>query len=560
MSAELPLRDYQRECIDAVFGAWAEGLRRPAVVLPTGAGKTVVFSHLVKEFRDRPVRFFRDRPVRFGEEYQPGHRVMILVHRDELADQAINKLRQILPDGVHVGKVKAEQNETDADVMVCSVQTLAQRARRWGVRESEPAYGQVGLIITDECHHAAATSYREVYDLFPEALQLGVTATLARGDGKALADVWEEVVYTKSVLWMISKGFLSDVRAVQIEADFDLSQVKAQRGDWQAGDLGRAMEEAHVDKTIASAYLQHAADRPGVVFTPTVATAEAAADALNAAGVVSEVITGRTPTDERRHLFDRYRTGKVQVLVNCMVLTEGFDAPWASCAVIARPTQSNPLYVQMVGRVLRTWPGKRDALVLDVVGASQSNKLCTLVDLEPRYVRELRDGESLAEAVERETEEALAAGQPVPGSVAFDLKQRQVDLFAGSSMAWNVTPRGVMFIECGETTVFLWPDREGALSVCTVSKGDPRWRPTEHRGLDLGMAMAWGEVVADDLGEFSVKKSARWRKDKPSDAQVATAQRMGIDVTGMSRGDVSAALGVVFAGRKFDRHVGRVYC
>lgn len=542
--SEIKLRDYQRECIDAVFNAWGEGLRRPAVVLPTGAGKTVVFSHLVREFRTRHY----DTPFQ-----HTGLRVIILVHRDELADQAISKLRATLPDDVTVGKVKAESNETGADVMVCSVQTLASKPRLGDVLYRQARYGQVGLIITDECHHGAAATYRKIYAAFPNALQLGVTATLARGDGVGLGDVWEEVVYTKSLLWMIGKGYLADVKAKRVELkDLDFGSVKKSRGDFSSGDLGRALEDSAADEAIARAYKEHAADRPGVVFTPTVATAETAAESLNGAGIVTRVISGETPRQERQDIFRQYREGSVQVLANCMVLTEGFDAPWASCAVIARPTQSNPLYVQMVGRVLRPWPGKQDALVLDVVGTSGWNKLQTLVDLDPTVpVREVGEEETLADAVVREAEEG---NQVVPvGSVAFSLKARDVNLFAASTAAWLRTPGGVFFISHQDGEVFLWPNEQPELwDVCFYPKGRKAER-TKHVGLELGMALAWGEAEAEDGAGFSTQKKARWRSAKPSEGQVAQAQRMGIEVAGLDRGQVSDLLSVAFVSRRLDR-------
>jgi superfamily II DNA or RNA helicase len=549
----IKLRDYQAEAVDKVFSAWREGVRSPAIVLPTGAGKTVVFSAVVDHWR-----YAQSEAHRMELPGYVGERVIVLVHRDELADQAIRKLREMLPADVRVGKVKASQNETTADVMVCSVQTLSVPSRLNDLLYGEVEHGKVGLIITDECHHAAAPSYRKIYARFPDARMLGVTATMARGDGNGLGDVWDEVVFTRSVLWMISKGYLTDVKAHQVKMDFDLSGVKRSAGDYQAGDLGRAMEAAHADQAIARAYTEHAKDRQGVVFTPTVATAHDAADALTDAGIRTAVITGETPTDDRRRIFEDFRLGKIQTLANCMVLTEGFDAPWAEVAVIARPTQSNPLYIQMVGRVLRPWPGKKDALVLDMVGAASVNKLCTLVDLE-ETVRMVRDGETIAEAVEREAEEAPEP--PRPGTLAWDVKHRHVDLFAGSATAWNTTPKGVPFIECGEATVFLWPAKAGGYSVCIATKGRKGWQRTEHQGLDMGMAMAWGEAVASETGSFSTQKSARWRKSAPSDAQQNLARRLGMDPTGLNRGELSLLIGQHFAARQFDRLVDKgVYC
>lgn len=547
-SNELRLRDYQADAIQAVFQAWADGMRRPAIVLPTGAGKTVVFSALIKQFRDG---FHHDAgPQRLAA----GGRVIVLVHRDELADQAMAKIHAVAPH-LTVGKVKASVRQTNADVMVCSVQTLARGHALTSIRIGEQTYGKVGLIITDECHHAAAPSYGKVYDAFPDALNLGVTATMARGDRLGLGDVWEEVVYSRSVLWMMSKGYLSPVRAVQVQLQgFDTTSVKRSGGDFQAADLGRAMTEAEADKAIPRAYKQHAGDRPGIVFTPTVATAQAVADEMNAAGIPTAVISGETPKEERHRIYDDFRHGRVQVLSNCMVLTEGFDAPWAEVAVIARPTQSAPLYIQMVGRVLRTFPGKADALVIDLVGAS-SNKLRTLVDLDPTVpLKAVKEGETLEEAALREIEEESGAPAP-PGSIAFDLKHKEVDLFASSSTAWLTTKAGIPFISAGDVTVFLFKSLQDPplMDVVTLHKHDrhPVRHPV-HQGLDTGTAMAWAEVVAEDVGAFSVAKSARWRKSKPSEGQVGILDRCGVDASKMSRGEASDAISVLFASQALD--------
>lgn len=543
------LRDYQTEAIEAVFKAWDSGVQRPAVVLPTGAGKTVVFSHLIKKWREL---LDTDDP-RMGR----GARVMVLVHRDELADQAIKKISDSSP-GLMVGKVKAAERHVHADVMVCSVQTLARGTALRQLNASQAVHGRIGLIITDECHHASAQSYRTTYDAFPDALNLGVTATMARGDGEGLGDVWEEVVFSRSILWMMSRKYLAPVRTRQVHVkELDMAGVKTSRGDYAAGDLGRAMLEAEADKAIPRAVKEHAEGRPGIVFTPTMATAEATAEALNSAGIRTAVVTGETPKEERHRIFDDFRHGRVQYLSNCMVLTEGFDAPWAEVAVIARPTKSAPLYTQMVGRVLRTWPGKKDALVLDLVGAS-ANKIRTLIDLEPGLVKEIREGETLEEAVVREDEEGGSPAPDAPRAVAFDLKSKEVDMFAASETVWLRTYAGINFIAVGDTTVFLFKSLENpaALDVVTLIKGarTPVRHPV-HRNLDPGMAMAWGEVVAEDMGAFPVVKSASWRKAKPSEKQVALAERLGVPgAAGMRRGDLSDALSVAFRSRSLDQY------
>ncbi|MFD9405293.1 DEAD/DEAH box helicase, partial [Streptomyces sp. NPDC060011] len=354
-------RPYQVDAIEALRKGWAAGTNRLAVVLPTGAGKTVVFSHLAHQMLDT----------------LNGGRVLVIAHREELIEQAAAKLLAVDPM-LRVGIVKAQRDDhADADVIVASVQTLAVAKRREAIRD-------IGLVIVDECHHAAARTYMEVLEHFgawrgvPVA---GFTATMTRTDG-GLAEVWEDVVFRLDILDMIGDGYLCDVRGKRITVDsLDLDKVRTRGGDLVDGQLGKALEDSGALDAIAKAYVDHAGDRPGVVFTPTVATAQAAAAALEAAGITAAPVWGGMSRDDRRATLARYSAGDVQVLTNCMVLTEGFDAPHTSCAVIARPTKSPGLYVQMAGRALRPAPGKRDALLLDVMGASTRHKLASMVDL-----------------------------------------------------------------------------------------------------------------------------------------------------------------------------------
>lgn len=532
MTTQLHLRPYQREAIDAVFKAWSSGMRRPAVVLPTGMGKTVVFSHLVSEFSAKT-----------------GQRVAILVHRDELADQAINKIKNVAPH-LSIGKVKAESDEITADVLVCSVQTLAVERRFKALHASQKQWGKIGLLVTDECHHGAAATYQNIYDRFPDALNVGFTATLERGDGVGLGDTWDDVVASKSVLYAIKHKFLTDVRARAVEVGgLNLGSVKKSRGDFQSKDLGEALEASELSEVLPKAYKEHAVDRPGVVFTPTVATAQGVSDAFNASGIKTAVISGETPREERQRIYEDYRLGRIQVLSNCMVLTEGFDAPWASCAVIARPTQSRPLYIQMVGRVLRPWPGKKDALVLDVAGVG--GKLATLIDLAPGQVESVEEGESLEEAVLREEENDA----PERSRELKSIRLKEIDLFEASSQSWLLTEAGVMFIPVGDGEVFLWASQEpGAWDVCYAPK-QGRWQRLRV-GLPLGTAQAWAETEAEELMPFNTGRSASWRSKRPSDKLVRFAANLGIDSTGKRAGEVSNLVAVKLASWKYDRHLG----
>lgn len=551
MTAKLALRDYQRTAVDSVFRAWEDGMRRPAIVMATGMGKTIVFAELIRQWRTAPESIGTAGIAKIRK----GERVIVLVHTDELCDQAIAKIRAVAPE-LSVGKVKAQDQEIHADVMVCSVQTVSRHRRRIDLVNAQLSSGPIGLIVTDECHHAPSASYQFVYDGFPDALQLGVTATMMRGDGVGLGTQWEDVVFRRSILNGIAGGHLVDVKALNVDVDgMNLDRVRVSRGDYQAADLGHALEDNGGDIVIAKAYREYASDRPGIVFTPTVATAELTRDALVDSGITAAAISGGTPRDERRAILDDFRTGRVQVLTNCMVLTEGFDCPWASCAVIARPTRSQPLYIQMVGRVLRPWPagGKKDALVLNLNGAG--GKLATLIDLEPGIVEEIREGETLTEAVEREEAEGhtlITRGHP-----AFGLRMSEVNLFASSGTAWLSTAGGVMFIGAGEWTYFLWPSKAetGGWDVCRKPKRG-KWERTQHTGLTAELAMSWAEAEAENHGSFSVSRKASWRGGKPSEAQLLFAYNLGIDTTSMNKADVSDAISVVKESRSLDPFVG----
>lgn len=556
---EITLRDYQTECISAVWSAWPGGMQRPAVVLPTGAGKTVIFASLIRQF------------VEIHKMIGDAHRVVVLVHRDELADQAIAKLRQIAPD-LEIGKIKATENDVDAQVMVCSVQTLARENRLAALVRSQTGGSEhhIGLVIVDECHHAAAPGYRRIMEAlgcfsgwepddekeftYRGTRAVGFTATLARGDGVGLGDVWDDVVYTKTTLWMIAHGYLTDVRARTVDLELDLSAVKtsSSSGDYQAKSLGDALMAADGPHAIAFAVHQHAANRRSIVFTPDVTTAYTTAAELDRIGITCDVVEGNTTREERRLIYRRYRTGELQAIVNCMVLTEGADFPWADCAVIARPTKSAPLYIQMVGRVLRTWPGKRDALVLNVVG--QGGVISTLVDLEPGLRLDPEPGESLAEAYTRQQERdemTVSADH-----LLFELKYRDVDLFAASGLAWLRTRGGVMFLSRGGGEVFLWPDREGTWTVGFAPANNGPWQPM-HRGLALGMAMAWAETEAGS--DALTMKNKRWRKEPAEVRQINKARSIGVTVDGpATKGEVSDAISIVQATHRFDEKMRRL--
>lgn len=509
-------RPYQLEAIETLRQGWADGRNRLAVVLPTGAGKTVVFSHLAHQMLDS----------------LDGRRALVIAHREELIEQAASKLLAVDPM-LRVGIVKAQRDQHhDADVIVASVQTLAVQKRREAIRD-------IGLIIVDECHHAAATTYMEVlrhfgaWDGVPTA---GFTATMTRTDG-GLADVWEDVVYRLDILDMIGDGYLCDVRGKAITVDtLDLNKVKTRGGDLVDGQLGKALEDSGALDAIAQAYVDHAADRPGVVFTPTVATAQGAAAALRSAGITAAPVWGEMSRDDRRATLARYEAGDVQVLTNCMVLTEGFDAPHTSCAVIARPTKSAGLYVQMAGRALRPAPGKRDALLLDVMGAASRHKLASMVDLTEREIGEAESGKSLRQVAE---EHAAAEKRR---TVATRIQTEEINLFGASKIPWLRTPSGTWFVRL-TSAMFLFLERDPETRLYRVRRWTEAYgvrSPKNDVARPLAEALIWLEKQAVAAPGALSARQAPWRSGRPNSRQLGLCRRLGIEVPrGSTAGEVS---------------------
>lgn len=554
MNTAVQLRDYQDEAIKAARGAWAGGSRRVAMVLPTGAGKTVIFAALAAQLR----------PL--------GVRSLILAHRDELIRQAAAKVRAVAP-GLRVGIYQGPTRELRGrDVVVGSIQSLA-GPTRGAQRRAELAAEGFRLVVVDECHHAVSPSYMaalealgcfEERDLAYGSAALGVTATLGRSDRVALGQVWQDVVYHEGIVAMIRRGYLVNAKGVRVRVEgLDLGRVKRTGGDFQDQALADAMHEALAPAAVARAYVEHAKDRSGVLFAPTVAMAYEMAGALTAEGIPAVGLDGSTPIETRRRILADHARGDVQVVANCAVLTEGWDAPWCSAVVIARPTSSTGLYVQMAGRVLRPHPGKRDALVIDVVGVTGRHRLAGLIDLGGADRVEALPADLAQYGPEDETDlmDLLCPPDPpgeggrvlVESGVDGQLTSEIVNLFGSSHSVWLRTPKGVWFLPAGDRLVFLAPGPEvGTYLVGRVSQhgGGGEWLVGD--GVDLELAMTWGEQHAESTGGKLVRKGEQWRRAWPTNAQVRMAQRLRLSVEGKRKGELSDEISCALASGRLD--------
>lgn len=522
----MSLRDYQQDADNALLKGWADGLRRIGISLPTGVGKTHIMAH---------------RAAEEAKDETDNRRVLFLLHRDELIHQTEAKLRATVAPGTSIGILKAERNETGARIIVASVHSLRSAKRR-------AALPPIKLCIVDEAHVSVSPTYMEVFRAIgafePDGARLaGFSATWTRSDDTGLGDVWEEVVYARTIKWAIREKHLVPPRAIQVGSGVDLSDVRVDRskGDYRESDLGKAVMLEELRDTVVQGALKHGPERPSVLFAPTVAAAEYFADGLRGAGFSVAGIYGTVSSAARRPIFAGHRDGSINILTTCTALAEGWDAPYASRLLLVRPTQHEGLFVQIAGRVIRPWPGKSDAMLLDFVGATEDVKLRNAIDLSKSVYRDV-DGE-LEELIEEEESEPVTRERMV--------RQRkssyEVDIFAGTNVQWLMGPAGIPFVPCGESIVFIVQARDG-WNVATASgwkdNGFPNGRFVAE-GLGQEDALAVASDFAEEAGLALARKSARWRQGEPSDKQKNWARSLGIEnAENMSSGALSDELSV----------------
>ena len=368
----MELRPYQQEARESIQREWENGNKKTLLVLPTGCGKTIVFSKVIE-----------DR-VRKGE------RVLVLAHRSELLEQASDKLKQ--STGLNTATEKAEETSIGSwfRVVVGSVQTL-QRDKR--LRKF--AKDHFDTIVVDEAHHCISDGYQRVLGHFDQANVLGVTATPDRGDMRNLGTYFQSLAYEYTLPKAIKEGYLSKIKALTIPLTLDLSGVGTQAGDFKSSDLSSALDPYLYQ--IADEMAKQCQDRKTVVFLPLVKTSQKFRDILNERGFKAAEVNGESK--DRAEVLKDFEDGKYNVLCNSMLLTEGWDCPSVDCVVVLRPTKVRALYSQMVGRGTRLFPGKEELLLLDFLWHTERHDLCRPASI-------IATDEAVAKAMTKRSEEA----------------------------------------------------------------------------------------------------------------------------------------------------------
>lgn len=373
------LRGYQSSAIQAVRSALARGHRRALLVLPTGAGKTIVASEIIRRGVERK------------------RRALFLAPRRELVYQTSDKLSAL---GVPHGLLMAGEGRTlDVPVQVACLPTMHSRVCR-----SSMSAPRAEIVIVDEAHASMGRMAQAVLDLYPDAVQIGMTATPSRSDGRGLGELYDALVEGPSVAELTRDWYLVPVRYFA-PSTVDLEGVRTQAGDYHQGDLSKRVNTPQLIGDVVSNWLRIAADRKTVVFAVDRAHAMALHEEFMRAGVSSEYLDGNTPNDDRKAILGRVRSGETQVLCSVDVLSYGWDEPSVSCGIIARPTKSIARYLQAAGRILRPFDGKTDSILIDHSGVV--SELGFVDDTQPWSL----DGKSKIQ--ERKAEKAREEPKPI---------------------------------------------------------------------------------------------------------------------------------------------------
>ena len=472
----MQLRDYQQECIDTIA---ARGPGRWLAQLATGLGKTVIFSHIPRQGR-----------------------VLILSHRDELVHQPLRYY------DCSTGVEMAAERSNGEEVVSASVQSLVHRLDKF-------APDAFDTIICDEAHHAAARSYRTIFDHFRPRQLLGFTATPNRADSVRLNDVFDDIIFQRDLRWGIQHGYLSDIYCRRVNIGYDLRGVHTRGGDYAPGELEQAMDGTA--DAIAEVYAKMATGAT-LIFAVSVAQAHEIADKIPGAVAV----TGETK--DRADIIRRFTSREIPCLVNCMVFTEGTDMPLVETVIVARPTQSDSLYTQMVGRGLRLCEGKDKLNLIDCVGVTGRASLCTAPSLLGISLDEVpTDKRDTVEGMLFELEDTVMAAADCPESWIRNVSV--VDLWAKGQkydlhgVNWFKLPNGDLYLSI--------PD--GKMRIPAADELGRTFLHGEHMPMQQALDrayMALQEHYEDSRYIWDTAQIKRWGNSPASEKQKQYVARL----------------------------------
>lgn len=540
-ASAITLRPYQVTCVERVLAAYRKQSQggKALIVLPTGGGKTIVFTEIARRL---------------------GLTTLIIAHRQELLQQAADKFRMVDPTAI-IGQVGAGRHEYGAPITVASVQTISRSEHLKALRR----FGY-GLVVIDECHHSTADGYQAVLDVLSDAFVLGVTATPDRLDKQSIEHIFGEPIFSASIIDMVEQGYLCDLRAIAVKTTTSLDGVHTQAGDFKVDELEEAVDTPERNQRIVNAYLEHCQGRPTLCFTVTINHAAHLADRFSRAGIRAAFISGETLPEERKRLLHDYERGSLDVMCNCGVLTEGYDAPQTSCVILARPTKSRSLFVQCIGRGTRLAPGKRDCIILDITDNCLRHRI-EPITLSNALGLLLQEGESITEAKERERQTLEREQQERIARVTRRGHDLAVNILA--RMDWKRQRNGGYVLEVGgrKHRIFLIPSEENDGYYSVQAELAPSFtRQQWLKESPLSWAQEHAEMKArllqsDEKKLVLVDSNAPWRIHPASLKQIALLDKFAIphhaDITSGEASDLIGREMELREKRKAERNAGK---
>lgn len=551
------LRDYQEQSIQAVLDHVQQGHKRLGISLATGSGKTVIFTQLI------------DRIEPPNESIM---QTLVLVHRRELVEQAAKHCSLAYPSKSIEIEMGNSHASGAADITIASIQSIMS-----GDRIEKFDASRFKLILVDEAHHIVALQYLKVLKYFglrplehKAPVLVGVSATFSRNDGVELGAAIDHIVYHKDYIDMIDSGWLADLVFTTVKSNVDLRRVRSSGGDFQIGSLSRAVNTNEANEIIVQAWKHRIGERKStLVFCVDKAHVASLTNTFCAHGIAAEYVTSDTPRQTRTERLDKFKRGDMAVLLNCGVFTEGTDVPNIDCVLLARPTKSRNLLVQMIGRGVRQSVGKKDCLVIDMVSTLKAGIVTTptLFGLNPDELVEDANVENLRELKtrrEREEDQEQAAGVAVPifdGSLEFTHYETVHDLIADTSAerhirgmslyAWaNVGDGRFVLANRNGDYIIIEPEDKGTAAYGVrylqripeqVRAKSPYMKPRQ-----IASAKTFGDAVraADTCADFAFERQfiltrAYWRKGPATDKQVDFLNKFREEDKKLEYGEVS---------------------
>lgn len=391
------LRPYQAEMKLKVYSLW-DRMDNVMLQMPTGTGKTIVFTSVVKDIR------------KWCVQHSPDSKILIVAHRKELIDQASKKLGTIAHGIIQSGK----NQRLDLPIQVASIQTFISRRNYDTMLQM-----RFDFIIIDEAHHSMAPGYQKLWNMFPHSKKLGVTATPWRMSHSGFTSLFGDIVLSKSIEWFVNNEYLSNYDYISIAKDSEVQHAVngidkyGADGDYSGSELSAKFDCVKIRAKLYQSYAKFVKGKKGIIYAIDRRHASNICELYAVHGVKICMIDGTTPAEERNRLIDEFKAGTIQVIVNVNIFSEGFDCPDIEFIQLARPTKSLSLYLQQVGRALRISPNKDHSIILDNVG------------LYNRFGTPMANRHWRSHFIGSDVEESYNDGSGLRRDIMFDCEERE---------------------------------------------------------------------------------------------------------------------------------------